>query len=76
MQAQKVGKVFIITNASEGWVQHSSSLCMPGIQADLAQASTALLPLLPLSPLPAASIYPAPGFARLSVVALPVRALP
>mmetsp|Transcript_2607 Transcript_2607/g.6479 ORF Transcript_2607/g.6479 Transcript_2607/m.6479 type:complete len:442 (-) Transcript_2607:231-1556(-) len=37
VQAQKVGKVFIITNASEGWVQHSSSLCMPSIQADLAQ---------------------------------------
>ena len=38
VQAQQVGKVFIITNASEGWVQHSSSLCMPGIQGDLAQA--------------------------------------
>jgi len=37
VQASKVGKVFIITNASEGWVQHSSSLCMPGIQQDLAQ---------------------------------------
>jgi len=41
-QAQKVGKVFIITNASEGWVQHSSSLCMPSIQADLAQAEAYL----------------------------------
>ena len=35
--AGKTGKVFIITNASEGWVQHSSSLCMPGLQEDLAQ---------------------------------------
>ena len=29
-QAKERGAVFIITNASEGWVQHSSSLCMPG----------------------------------------------
>lgn len=36
-QASQVGKVFIITNASEGWVQHSSSLCMPGLQEDLAK---------------------------------------
>ena len=35
-QASKSGKVFIITNASEGWVQHSSSLCMPGLTEDLA----------------------------------------
>jgi len=34
-QADKNGKVFIITNASEGWVQHSSSLCMPGLEEDL-----------------------------------------
>ena len=34
-QASKMGKVFIITNASEGWVQHSSSLCMPGLAEDL-----------------------------------------
>ena len=34
-QAAKTGKVFIITNASEGWVQHSSSLCMPGLADDL-----------------------------------------
>ena len=38
-QASKTGKVFIITNASEGWVQHSSSLCMPGLQDDLAGVS-------------------------------------
>ena len=36
-QASEVGAVFIITNASEGWVQHSSSLCMPGLQEDLAK---------------------------------------
>lgn len=36
-QAIKNGKPFIITNASEGWVQHSASLCMPGLQEDLAQ---------------------------------------
>ena len=36
-QACQVGKAFIITNASEGWVQHSSSLCMPGLQEDLAK---------------------------------------
>jgi len=35
-QAKERGAVFIITNASEGWVQHSSSLCMPGLQEDLA----------------------------------------
>ncbi len=29
-------QVFIITNASEGWVQHSSSLCMPGLTEALA----------------------------------------
>ena len=34
-QAGKAGQTFIITNASEGWVQHSSSLCMPGLQAAL-----------------------------------------
>jgi len=34
--ASKTGKVFIITNASEGWVQHSSSLCMPGLADELA----------------------------------------
>ena len=38
-QACQVGKAFIITNASEGWVQHSSSLCMPGLQEDLAKVS-------------------------------------
>ena len=31
-QAAANGKVIIITNASEGWVQHSASLCMPGLQ--------------------------------------------
>ena len=36
-QACQVGKAFIITNASEGWVQHSSTLCMPGLQEDLAK---------------------------------------
>ena len=36
-QAIQNGKAFIITNASEGWVQHSASLCMPGLQEDLAQ---------------------------------------
>ncbi|EOD05049.1 hypothetical protein EMIHUDRAFT_250349 [Emiliania huxleyi CCMP1516] len=30
------GKVFIITNASEGWVQHSSSMCFPNLQPLLA----------------------------------------
>ena len=34
---QKTGKAFIITNASEGWVQHSSSLCMPGLADELAK---------------------------------------
>jgi hypothetical protein len=29
------GKTYIITNASEGWVQHSSTLCMPGLAEDL-----------------------------------------
>ena len=38
-EAVKVGKTFIITNASEGWVQHSASLCMPGLADDLAQVS-------------------------------------
>ena len=36
-QAIQNGKAFIITNASEGWVQHSSSLCMPGLAEDLAK---------------------------------------
>ena len=31
VQAMAAGKVFIITNASEGWVQHSSGMCMPGL---------------------------------------------
>jgi len=30
-QADQVGKVFIITNASEGWVQHSSQMCLPNL---------------------------------------------
>lgn len=30
--ACKNGKVVIITNATEGWVQHSSSLCMPAVR--------------------------------------------
>ena len=30
-QAKVVGKTFIITNASEGWVQHSAAMCMPGL---------------------------------------------
>ena len=29
------GKTYIITNASDGWVQHSSTLCMPGLAEDL-----------------------------------------
>merc|ERR1712129_79214 len=28
LQAMAAGKVFIITNASEGWVQHSSGMCI------------------------------------------------
>ena len=35
--AVKNGKAFIITNASEGWVQHSSSMCMPGLTDALSQ---------------------------------------
>ena len=31
VQAMAAGKVFIITNASEGWVQHSSGMCMPAL---------------------------------------------
>ena len=31
------GKTYIITNASDGWVQHSSTLCMPGLAEDLAK---------------------------------------
>ena len=31
LQAMAAGKVFIITNASEGWVQHSSGMCMPAL---------------------------------------------
>ena len=37
VNALQVGKTFIITNASEGWVQHSSTLCMPGLADDLAK---------------------------------------
>jgi hypothetical protein len=36
-EASKVGKCVIITNASDGWVEHSASLCMPGLQEDLAK---------------------------------------
>jgi len=32
------GKVFIITNASDGWVQHSATMCMPGLSKPLKQA--------------------------------------
>jgi len=31
------GKVFIITNASDGWVQHSATMCMPGLSKPLKQ---------------------------------------
>mmetsp|Transcript_2151 Transcript_2151/g.4813 ORF Transcript_2151/g.4813 Transcript_2151/m.4813 type:complete len:368 (-) Transcript_2151:680-1783(-) len=34
-QASKVGKVFIITNASEGWVQHSAQMCLPNLAPHL-----------------------------------------
>ena len=36
-QATEVGKVFIITNASDGWVQHSSAWCLPGLAPYLEQ---------------------------------------
>ena len=42
-QAIQNGKAFIITNASEGWVQHSSSLCMPGLAEDLAKVCARVL---------------------------------
>ena len=32
-----MGKVFIITNASDGWVQHSSAWCLPGLAPYLEQ---------------------------------------
>ena len=35
LQAMEAGKVFIITNASEGWVQHSAGMCMPGLMEPL-----------------------------------------
>ena len=38
LQARNVGKTFIITNASEGWVQHSSTMCMPSLAPLLEQA--------------------------------------
>ena len=58
-QAIQNGKAFIITNASEGWVQHSSSLCMPGLAEDLAKVCArarlvlcvCLVPRSPLLPL-------------------------
>jgi len=31
------GKVFIITNASDGWVQHSAAMCMPELSEPLKQ---------------------------------------
>jgi len=37
VQAMAAGKVFIITNASEGWVQHSAGMCMPGLSEPLKQ---------------------------------------
>lgn len=37
LQAMAAGKVFIITNASEGWVQHSAGMCMPGLSEPLKQ---------------------------------------
>lgn len=36
-QATAVGKVFIITNASDGWVQHSATMCLPGLAPYLEQ---------------------------------------
>jgi hypothetical protein len=55
-ESSKTGKVFIITNASEGWVQHSSSLCMPGLQADLAQVCKGVGPAFKA----AVSVLPVP----------------
>jgi len=37
VKAMQSGTVFIITNASEGWVQHSAGMCMPGLAELLRQ---------------------------------------
>lgn len=43
------GKTYIITNASDGWVQHSSTLCMPGLAEDLEKVRSRLSPIAPLA---------------------------